>query len=59
LKKLIETANHKIGDQEFDFVYNIVVNHEGEDGKVSFKGFLDVLKTMKKDYNRYVGVGIS
>jgi len=40
-------------------VFNIVNNQEGENGKVSFQGFLNVLRTMKKDYNRYVGVGIS
>ena len=40
-------------------MFNICVNNEGEDGKVSFQGFLNILRTMKKDYNRYVGVGIS
>lgn len=48
-----------MSDEEFDFVYNIVLKKEGEDGKVTLQGFLNVLRAMKRDYDRYVGVGVS
>lgn len=56
---MMKEAKHIITDQEFDFVFNIVNNREGVDGKVTMQGYLNVLRSMKKDYDRYVGVRIA
>jgi hypothetical protein len=48
------SKNYAFPDEEYNLIYQIALkNYPNEEEKVSYKGFLDVMRNLKREYMRY------
>jgi hypothetical protein len=57
LRKILDKNDHKFSNEEFLLICQIVLaNHPNNEGKVSYKSFVDVMRSLKRDFVKLRGI---
>ena len=53
----MEKYQYNFKDEEFNLIYQITLkNYPNEKGMISFKGFVDIMRNLKREYQKYRGI---
>ena len=57
LRNILEKNNYKFTDDEYLVICQIVLaNHPNEEGNISYKSFVEVMRTLKRDFVKFRGI---
>lgn len=57
LRKILNENNYKFSDDEYKVICDIVLaNKPNQEGKVSYKSFIEVMRSLKRDYVKFRGI---
>lgn len=57
LREILEKKDYKFSDDEFKVICQIVLaNKPNNEEKISFKSFVDVIRSLKRDYVKFKGI---
>ena len=57
LRKILEASDYKFSDDEYKVICQIVLaNKPNDEEKVSYKSFIEVMRTLKRDFVKFRGL---